>query len=160
MPSTYLFLNPKNRVLGQGGKAVWINLPKLSLTSRQCYLSVAQFGFTKNAAGVDNRFMIKLNIASENYYSSDNEGVVMCSLEPTRVVQPRTLFQLSNESGFPIEILTNDNYSRLEFTLLDFNGLPFAVDDADVIDIVLKFDYPEVEEIQQTYVATMPKNLL
>jgi hypothetical protein len=160
MPSTYLYLNPKDRILAQGGKLVWRNLPKISLTSRQCYISIVQFGLTLVALDVDNRFMIKANIPAENYYSSDNEGVVLCSLEPTRVVAQRSVFQLSNESGYAIEIWTNDNYSSLEFTVLGFDGLPFAIGDTDDVDVVLRFDYPEVKEIQNNYVATMPKNLL
>jgi hypothetical protein len=170
MPSTYLYLSPKNRITDPAGRAVWIDLPKLSLTSRQCYLSIAQMGFMINANTAEtqgNRFIVKMNIASDNYYSSDNEGVVVCALEPTRVINPRPIYQLSNESGDPIEILTNDNYTRLEFTILDAFGnfFPVAAPAAfpafsDTIDIILKFDYPEVEEIQKTYVATMPKNLL
>jgi hypothetical protein len=167
MPSTYLYLSPKDRITDPAGRAVWINVPKLSLSSRQCYVSIAQMGYMINAVTVDNRFIVKMNIASDNYFSSDNEGVVVCALEPTRVVNPRTIYQLSNESGDPIEILTNDNYTRLEFTILDAFGNVFPVAPpavfptfSDTIDIVLKFDYPEVEEIQNNYVATIPKNLL
>lgn len=160
MPSTYLYLNPKNRVLGLNGRLLWQNVPNLSLTSRQCYLSVSQFGIQINESNVDDRFVIKMNLASQNYYSSDNDGVVVCALQATRIVAPRTVYQLSVESGSPIEILTNDNYNTLEFFIIDSAGDVRLVDDADSVDVVLKFDYPDVEDVQQVYVETMPKRLL
>lgn len=159
MPATYLYLNQLQRVLGQD-KIVFQNLPIISRTSRQCYLSVDLFGIQFAGTNIDVQPIIKLNIASENYYSSDNDGVVICTLEPTRIATNVSVYQLSMGSGEPIRIMTNDNYNRLEFTIIGSDGLQINVLDTTQISIVLKFEYPEIDSVQEQYVATIPKNLL
>jgi len=75
MPSKYLFLENTNRNL-----SVWDNLPTLSQSSRQCYISVASVKLIFDDFPLFYSVRLKIDLPVMNYASSSNSIPVIAML--------------------------------------------------------------------------------
>ena len=82
MPSKYLFLANVQRQQSPEN-AVWNNLPTLSQSTRECYLTIVNFKVTFHSTETHTSVNVKMNIPSANYFSSDNSNPVVAFLTTT-----------------------------------------------------------------------------
>lgn len=149
MPSSYLFLSSAQR---DGYK--WNNLPTLSQSTRECYLTVINCkviltsGSTAKAS-----ILVKLKIPSLNYFSSDNTDITVAFLNEG---QTKT-FSIEKENE--ISILTNDNLKAVEFALEDNAGNPILTSDVSSFEAMLKLDYIDQQAMANQVVVEYPKRL-
>lgn len=153
MPSKYLFLSESNR---QGGldRPIWKNLPTISQSTRECYLTIIDFKIVFETASIVNDSLnLKMNIPTNNYFSSDNSNPMVAFLDKTDTIH------CSLQKGNEIQILTNDNLRNIEFILEDNSGEEIPVDDLDFIQVMIKLDYLDQEQQTEQFLLEMPKRL-
>jgi len=80
MPSKYLFLENAQRNL-----SVWDNLPTLSQSSRQCYISVASAKLVFSGITYFYAVRLKIDLPVMNYASSSNGIPVIAMLSQERI---------------------------------------------------------------------------
>jgi hypothetical protein len=149
----YLYLAEKQREeLGDSG-AKWENLPTLSQSTRECYLTVVNCKVIFASASAHSSLNIKMKIPSSNYFSSDN-GFPMVAFLNTTDNKTYTI-----EHDNKISILTNDNLKSIEFVLEDNDGDVVAIDAADSMEVVIKLDYVNQKEQTDQFILELPKRL-
>jgi len=149
----YLFLGDAQRnLLGDSG-AKWQNLPTLSQSTRECYLSVVNCKVIFNNASVHDSLNVKMKIPSSNYYASDNSYPVMAFLN---TIDNKT-YTLEHDNE--ISILTNDNLKSIEIVLEDNNGEVIAIDLDDSMELMIKLDYVDQKEQTDQFILELPKRL-
>ena len=148
MPSSYLFLSEKQR---DGLK--WNNLPTLSQSTRECYLTVIDCKVLIDDA-VNRSVVLKMKMPSLNYFSSDNTDVIVSFLKKSN-----TRYSIDKENQ--ISILTNDNLKSVEFILEDLVEGNEAIDLENVgyISIMLKLDYVDQDSMVNQVLLEYPKHL-
>lgn len=153
MPSKYLFLNSQVATIS-GGKVVWNNLPTLSESTRECYVSIYDMSVLVGTATITSPIFVKLNLPSINYFSSDNRSPTMRTLPFTN---NDNVF--ASNSGSPsIELLTNDNLKSIEVELVDLDNDPIVLAVLSV-NLTLKIDYIDQKAITQDYLSQIPMRL-
>ena len=151
MPSKYLFLSDAERDK-TSTNALWNNLPTISQSTRECYLSLTEFKATFQGSKGDGLF-VKMNIPAQNYFSSDNSEPVLGLLdEPT---DNKYLFNKDNK----ISILTNDNLKSVKIILTDLENTAINISSVDKINLVLKLDYIDQEAMMNQVLLEYPKHL-
>lgn len=151
MPSSYLFLSEKQRE-----DFTWINLPTISQSSRECYLTVINCKVLLSAGSTaNNSLIVKMKIPSLNYFSSDNKDVTVAFLYETKTKS----FTLEHENQ--ISILTNDNLKSVEIILEDEDGdvIEDAETNVDSVELMLKLDYIDQDAMANQVVVEYPKRL-
>ncbi len=100
MESKYLFLSVKQADV-VGNSLVWQNLPTLSESRRQCYITVANVVVVFDSV-TPSQVLVQMNLPTGNYYSSNNDEPIVSFLQPTadKVYEP--LYPSS------VKILSND----------------------------------------------------
>lgn len=149
MPSSYLFLSSAQR-----SDYKWSNLPTLSQSTRECYLTVINCKVILLNEGTAHASVnVKMKIPSLNYFSSDNKDVVVAFLNEG---QTKT-FTIEHDNL--ISILTNDNLKSVEFALEDNDGDP--IDEADVssFEAMIKLDYVDQDAMVNQVLLEYPKHL-
>lgn len=152
MPSKYLFLSDAQRDKTQTN-AVWNNLPTLSQSTRECYLSLAEFKVEFEALENVDGIFIKANIPSQNYFSSDNGDPVLGLLD-----EPATKDYILNKDNH-ISILTNDNLKSFKITLTNLENSVINISSVDKVNLVLKLDYVDQEAMVNKFLSEEPKRL-
>lgn len=154
MPSKYLFLSNANVASISGGKVVWNNLPTLSESTRECYVSIYDMSVQVSTTTDKSPIFVKLNLPSINYFSSDNRSPTMRTLPFTNNDDV-----FASNSGSPsIELLTNDNLKSIEVELVDIENEPTNLDVLSV-NLTLKIDYVDQKAIAQDYLSQIPMRL-
>jgi hypothetical protein len=149
----YLFLGEGERKeLGDSG-AKWQNLPTLSQSTRECYLSVVNCKVIFDNASQHDSLNIKMKIPSSNYFASDNSYPVVAFLNTT----DSKTFTLEHDNE--ISILTNDNLKSIEFVLEDNNGAVIAIDLDDSMEVMIKLDYIDQKAQTDQFILELPKRL-
>lgn len=141
--TAYLFLNEKQRLsyINQGiqtNRLTWLNLPPLP--SGNGFLSIVDGGYTSRITR-NNRFIVSIELAPYNMYSTDLIDVPMTTTDPTRTVFH---FNWSNpfDKQTKIPIHTNDLKNitfRFNFNQ-EVTDRPFT-NNSDFFNFVLKFEY-------------------
>ena len=149
MPSKYLFLSSAQR---SGYK--WNNLPTISQSTRECYLTVinCKVILTTASAGNDS-INVKMKIPSLNYFSSDNQDVAVAFLNEGET----KIFTIEHHNE--ISILTNDNLKTVEFALEDNLADPIDVDDVESFEVMIKLDYIDQDAMVNQVILELPKRL-
>jgi hypothetical protein len=150
MPSTYLYLNPTNR---SGSK--WLNLPKLSDATRECYLSVSYARVVLEASNfVLQGITIKMKAPVLNYTASNNDDVVvaMLNFNSTRIFT-------TPDAPAKISLLTNDNLKNIEFVLATHTGANFTLGENDSLEVMFELNYIDQGAMVSKYKAEMPMRL-
>tara|TARA_R110000803_G_scaffold29397_2_gene67102 strand:+ start:259 stop:528 length:270 start_codon:yes stop_codon:yes gene_type:complete len=88
-----------------------------------------------------------------NYFSSSNDAPLCANL--TTVDKKLFEMTLNNE----IHLLTNDNLKRVEFKLQDNNGTAIAIDGDDSLEVLIKIDYFDQEEMTDKVISEQVKRL-
>ena len=153
MPSTYLFLSEAQRSDTGTSGARWLNLPTLSQSTRECYLTLVNCSIVFSATTTHETIVVKMKIPTSNYFSSDNEDPCVAFLSLT---QP-TVYELQLVNN--IQILTNDQLKSIEFILEDNNGSTISIDAGDSMEVMLKLDYVDQKEQVMGQMQTVPQRL-
>jgi len=152
MPSKYLFLSEAQRSDTGTSGARWLNLPTLSQSTRECYLTVINclivFDGTTHESVV-----LKMNIPTTNYFSSDNQTPCVAFLS-TAVDK---VFELVQDNE--IHLLTTDALKNIEFVLEDNNGSTIVLTVVDSMEVMLKLDYVDQKEQVMGQLQTVPQHL-
>ena len=158
MPSKYLFLENAQRNL-----SVWDNLPTLSQSSRECYISVASAKLVFSGITYFYAVRLKIDLPVMNYASSSNgiPVIAMLSQGTNNITSEGTIenkvFELIHADQ--IQLLSNDNLKRVKFVLEDEDGTEIILDSDDRIDIMLKIDYVDQLAVTNQYISEVPKHL-
>ena len=152
MPSKYLFLSEINRNTPTGNPK-WQNLPTISHSTRECYLTITDATIVFNSTQGHDSLNIKMNIPTSNYFSSDNEYPMVAFMDTT----DDKLYRLQHENK--ISILTNDNLKSVEFILEDNAGIPINLSDADSMEVMIKLDYIDQNQMTSNFISELPRRL-
>ena len=161
MPSKYLFLENAQRSL-----SVWDNLPTLSQSSRECYISVCSAKLIFEDVVLFYSVKLKMDLPVMNYASSSNstpmiamlsQGVNNIYTSGAGNVPENKVFELINDNE--IHLLSNDNLKRAKFVLEDEDGAEVVLDAGDRLDIILKLDYLDQQAVANQYISEVPKHL-
>jgi hypothetical protein len=149
MPSKYLFLSSAQR---SGYK--WNNLPTISQSTRECYLTVINCKIILSSGSVAHDSVnVKMKIPSLNYFSSDNQDVSVAFLNEGQT----KIFTIEHENE--ISILTNDNLKTVEFALEDNDGDAIDADDVESFEVMIKLDYIDQDAMVNQVLLEYPKRL-
>lgn len=151
MPSKYLFLSHSQKSVAG---ASWINLPTLSQSSRECYLTMVSAKLVFDTNAVHEGINLKMDIPVMNYASSDNDIPMVAMLEQGTDTK---IYHLP--TGNDIHLLTNDNLKNINITTEDNFGNVLTLAAGDSLEIMLKLDYIEQQDIAKDYLAGLPKHL-
>jgi len=158
MPSKYLFLENTNRNL-----SVWNNLPTLSQSSRECYISVSSAKLIFEDVPLFYAVKLKIDLPVMNYASSSNSipVIAMLSQGTNNITSSGTtenkVFELIHADQ--IQLFSNDNLKRAKFVLEDEYGTEIVLDSDDKLDIMLKIDYIDQGAITNQYISEQPMRL-
>jgi len=158
MPSKYLFLENTNRNL-----SVWDNLPTLSQSSRECYISVSSAKLIFEDVPLFYAVKLKIDLPVINYASSSNSipVIAMLSQGTNNITSSGTtenkVFELIHADQ--IQLFSNDNLKRAKFVLEDEYGTEIVLDSDDKLDIMLKIDYIDQGAITNQYISEQPMRL-
>ena len=158
MPSKYLFLENANRNL-----SVWNNLPTLSQSSRECYISTSSVKLIFDEVPLFYAVKLKIDLPVINYVSSSNSMpvIAMLSQGTNNITSSGTtenkVFELIHADQ--IQLFSNDNLKRAKFVLEDEYGTEIVLDANDKLDIVLKLDYIDQAAIANQYISEIPMRL-
>ena len=158
MPSKYLFLENTNRNL-----SVWNNLPTLSQSSRECYISVSSAKLIFDDVPLFYAVKLKIDLPVMNYASSSNSMpvIAMLSQGTNNITSSGTtenkVFELIHADQ--IQLFSNDNLKRAKFVLEDEYGTEIVLDANDKLDIMLKIDYVDQLAVTNKYISEIPMRL-
>ena len=158
MPSKYLFLENANRNL-----SVWNNLPTLSQSSRECYISTSSVKLIFDEVPLFYAVKLKIDLPVINYASSSNSipVIAMLSQGTNNITSSGTtenkVFELIHADQ--IQLFSNDNLKRAKFVLEDEYGTEIVLDSDDKLDIMLKIDYIDQGAITNQYISEQPMRL-
>ena len=158
MPSKYLFLENAQRNL-----SVWDNLPTLSQSSRECYISVASVKLIFDYVPLFYAVRLKIDLPVMNYASSSNgiPVIAMLSQGTNNITSEGTtenkVFELIHADQ--IQLFSNDNLKRAKFVLEDEDGAEIVLDADDRLDIMLKIDYVDQQSVANQYISEVPMRL-
>ena len=158
MHSKYLFLENANRNL-----SVWDNLPTLSQSSRECYISVASAKLVFSGITYFYAVRLKIDLPVMNYASSSNgiPVIAMLSQGTNNITSEGTtenkVFELIHADQ--IQLFSNDNLKRAKFVLEDEDGDEIDIDADDRLDIMLKIDYVDQLAVTNQYISEVPNHL-
>lgn len=146
----YLFLSDKQRPVTE---TIWRNLPTLSQSTRECYLSVVNCKVILNA-NLKDSITLKMKIPSSNYFASDNDYPVVAFLNAN---SDKSIFTLEHDNE--ISILTNDNLKTIEFVLEDSAGEAVTIDASVSMEVMIKIDYVDQKQQTDQFILELPKRL-
>ena len=150
----YLYLSDSQAVKSStsvAGFVTWNNIPTLSQSSRECYVTAVRLNVVFDAGQSHNDIIVKTSIPTGNYSSTDNSEPLIAVLHS----DDSELFVLNIDN--PIHLLSNDNIKSFKLTLLQTDesgtGLPSAC------NVLLKFTYVDQEKQTDRYLSELPKHL-
>ena len=152
MPSKYLFLNSEQGIK-IGNYAIWNDLPVLTESRRECYINVAHAFATFSEAQSNSEILLKINLPTQNYYSSSNDAPVMEYLQSDDNITYKAVYES------PIKLLTNDSLKKIEIQLIDNNGNLIDLYYLQSLSVVLKIDYVDQQALTNQYISEIPKHL-
>jgi len=158
MPSKYLFLENAQRNL-----SVWDNLPTLSQSSRECYISVSSVKLIFDDITLFYAVRLKIDLPVMNYASSSNSipVIAMLSQGTNNITSSETtdnkVFELIHADQ--IQLFSNDNLKRAKCVLEGEDGTEIVLDADDKLDIMLKIDYVDQQSVTNQYISEVPNHL-
>lgn len=160
MPSNYLYLDASQR-FKTGATSIsprWSNLPTISTSTRECYLKVIDCSVHFSSQPPHNALNLKMKIPSRNYFSSDNEDVLVAFLDILVDEVGGNTYTLPK--GNEISILTNDNLKDIQFTLEDPSTENAVIlGQNDNMHVMLKLDYVDQKAMVNNYIEELPLHL-
>lgn len=154
MPSKYLFLSNADQS-NSGGVVTWNNLPTLSESTRECYVSISnmELEFIESLPASPDQILIKANLPYMNYFSSNNDLPVLQYLITDNFAGYKPNLQTT------LELLTNDNLKRFQIQIVNGNGNLITEKAIKSINLTLKLDYIDQQAMTQQYLSQKPMTL-
>jgi hypothetical protein len=146
---TYLYLDDAQR-----SGTTWTNLPTLSNSRRECYLTLVHVDLVFDSTQTHESIVLRMNIPTMNYFSSSNNSPVVAMLD---VAADKKVYTLMTENQ--IHLLTNDDLKRCSFSLEDTAGVPITIDADDSLCIMVQLEYIDQEGMTNKYLTEQPKML-
>lgn len=146
----YLYLSDAEATKG-AGSVTWQNIPTLSLSSRECYITAVKVNVLYNAAQTHSDIVVKGSLPTMNYKSTDNSEPLLAVLHS----DDDKIFDLNIEN--PIHLFSNDNIKNLKLTLTETDGT--ATGTPDACNILLKLEYVNQEKQQESFLMELPKRI-
>jgi hypothetical protein len=133
------------------GFVTWNNIPTLSQSTRECYITAVRINVIFNAAQTHNDIIVKSSIPTVNYSSTDNSEPLLAVLHST----DSELFDLNIDN--PVHLLSNDNIKSFKLTLLQTDET--ATGTPSACNVLLKFTYVNQENQTDRYLSELPKRI-
>ena len=146
----YLYLSDDQAIIG-AGRVEWNNIPTLSQSSRECYITAVRLNVVFTSVQSHNDIIVKTSIPTMNYSSTDNGQPLVAVLHS----DDSKLFVLNIDN--PVHLLSNDNIKSFKLTLLQTDES--ATGTASACNILLKLDYVDQERQTEKYLSEVPKHL-
>lgn len=147
----YLYLSDDQAIIG-AGRVEWQNIPTLSQSSRECYVTVAKINVVFAASQNHSDIVVKGSIPTINYKSTDNSEPLVAVLHS----DDGKVFDLNIEN--PIHLLSNDNIKSFKISLSTTDAAVLTVA-AGSCNVLLKIDYVDQEKQTDRYLSELPKHL-
>lgn len=151
MVAKYLFLSHEQKSVAG---ATWNNLPTLSQSTRECYLTVVSAKLVFDSTTTHEGVNLKMNVPVLNYFSSDNDIPMAAMLEQGTDTK---IYHLP--FGNDISLLTNDNLKSISIVTEDNFGNVITLGAGDSLEVMIKLDYIDQDAMVAGYRAEMPKML-
>ena len=146
----YLYLSDA-QASKAAGSVTWQNIPTLSLSSRECYITAVKINVLFGASQTHNDIVVKGSIPTMNYKSSDNSEPVIAVIHS----DDDKIFDLNIEN--PIHLFSNDNIKNFKITLSETDGSATATPNA--CNILLKLEYVNQSEQQEQFLMDLPNRI-
>lgn len=146
---TYLYLDDAQR-----SGTTWTNLPTLSNSRRECYLTLIHLDLVFDSTQTHESIVVRMNIPTMNYFSSSNNSPVVAMLD---VGADNKVYTVTTENQ--IHLLTNDDLKRCSFSLEDTAGVPITINGDDSLCIMIQLEYIDQEGMTNKYLTEQPKTL-
>ena len=147
---SYLYLSNLQATKTAGG-VTWNNIPLLSQSTRECYVTVAKINVVFGAAQNHTDIVVKGSLPTMNYTATDNSEPLVAVLHSS----DSKVFDLNIEN--PIHLLSNDNIKSFKLTLLQTDetacGTPSAC------NVLLKIDYIDQVAHTNDILLEIPRHL-
>lgn len=146
----YLYLSDAESTKS-GNTVSWQNIPTLSLSSRECYITAVKMNVLYGSAQAHADIVVKGSIPTMNYKASDNSDPLLAVLHS----DDSKIFDLNIEN--PIHLFSNDNIKNFKLTLSKTNTSATA--EPDACNVLLKIDYVNQSEQQEQFLMELPKRI-
>jgi hypothetical protein len=157
----YLYLSD-SQATKTAGFVTWNNIPTLSQSTRECYVTAIRLNVVFTAGQSHNDIIVKGSLPTMNYTATDNSEPIIAALQSTRkpvitdgAGDSSELFGLNTEN--PIHLLSNDNIKSFKLTLLQTDesacGTPSAC------NVLLKIDYIDQVAHTNDIILDIPRRL-
>jgi hypothetical protein len=146
----YLYLSDA-QATKSAGFVTWQNLPTLSQSTRECYVTAVRLNVVFTAVQTHSDILIKGSLPTMNYKASDNSEPLIAVLHSN----DSKLFDLPTEN--PIHLFSNDNIKSFKLTLLQTDET--ATGTPSACNVLLKFDYVDQAKETQSYLSVLPKRI-
>ena len=146
----YLYLSD-SQATKTAGFVTWNNIPSLSQSTRECYVTVAKINVVFGSTQPHTDIVVKGSLPTMNYTATDNSEPLVAVLHSS----DSKVFDLNIEN--PIHLLSNDNIKSFKLTLLqtDETGTSTPI----ACNVLLKFDYVDQVKETENYLSGIPKHL-
>ena len=146
----YLYLSDDQALIGAGSVS-WQNIPTLSHSSRECYITVAQINVVFGSGQSHTDILVKGSLPTMNYISTDNSEPLLANLHST----DNKVFDLNIEN--PIHLLSNDNIKSFKISLTKADGS--VTGSPASCNVLLKIEYIDQLEQTEIYISQKPLTL-
>ena len=147
----YLYLS-NSEAIKTAGSVLWQNIPTLSQSSRECYITVSKINVVFSASQNHSDIIVKGSLPTVNYKSTDNSEPLIAVLHS----DDGKVFDLNIEN--PIHLLSNDNIKSFKLSLSTSNTTVLTVS-ADSCNVLMKIEYIDQLEQTELYISQKPRTL-
>ena len=147
----YLYLS-NSEAIKTAGSVLWQNIPTLSQSSRECYITVSKINVVFSASQNHSDIIVKGSLPTINYKSTDNSDPLIAVLHS----DDGKVFDLNIEN--PIHLLSNDNIKSFKLSLSTTNTTALTVA-ADSCNVLMKIEYIDQLEQTELYISQKPRTL-
>ena len=147
----YLYLS-NSEAIKTAGSVLWQNIPTLSQSSRECYITVSKINVVFSASQNHSDIIVKGSLPTINYKSTDNSDPLIAVLHS----DDGKVFDLNIEN--PIHLLSNDNIKSFKLSLSTSNTTTLTVA-ADSCNVLMKIEYIDQLEQTELYISQKPRTL-
>lgn len=147
----YLYLS-NSEAIKTAGSVLWQNIPTLSQSSRECYITVSKINVVFSASQNHSDIIVKGSLPTVNYKSTDNSEPLIAVLHS----DDGKVFDLNIEN--PIHLLSNDNIKSFKLSLSTTNTTALTVA-ADSCNVLMKIEYIDQLEQTELYISQKPRTL-
>jgi len=147
----YLYLS-NDQATKSAAKAEWSNIPTLSQSSRECYITAVKLNLVFSANQTHTDIIVKGSLPTMNYTTTDNSEPVLAVITSTE----NKTFDLNIEN--PIHLLSNDNIKNFALTFTHSSGTAITATPIGC-NVILKIDYVDQVKHTNDILLEIPRHL-